>query len=136
MNAKNQPLVIKYPFEVRDFMKIINYFREIYGIYLKLLKKNRNITTGNRWDFEPLGFWQRMPKIFPDSGQWSHVKPVAINDRGEPVSSVMAASWFCGKSGWIGKVEDLKPVLLKIKIKTDFNRQPFWGGFLSGWIVK
>ena len=55
--------------------------------------------------------------------------------RGEPVFSVMAAGWFCEKSGWIGKVEDVKPVLLKKK--SDFNRQPFWGGgFLLGWIVK
>ena len=27
----------------------------------------------------------------------------------------MAAGWFCEKSGWIGKVEDVKPVLLKKK---------------------
>jgi hypothetical protein len=54
---------------------------------------------------------------------------------GEPVFSVMVAGWFCEKSGWIGKVEDVKPVLKKKK--TDFNRQPFWGGgFLPGWIVK
>jgi hypothetical protein len=33
-------------------------------------------------------------------------------------------------------VEDVKPVLLGKK-KSDFNRQPFWGGgFLPGWIVK
>jgi hypothetical protein len=37
------------------------------------------------------------------------------NVRGEPVFSVMAASWFCEKSGCIGKVEDVKPVLLKEK---------------------
>jgi hypothetical protein len=51
----------------------------------------------------------------------------------------MAAGWFCEKcekSGWIGKVEDVKPVLFFNK-KTDFNRQPFWGGgFLPGWIMK
>jgi hypothetical protein len=47
----------------------------------------------------------------------------------------MAASWFCEKSGWIGKVEDVKPMLLKKT--TDFNWQSFWGGgFLPGWIVK
>jgi len=57
------------------------------------------------------------------------------NVRGEPVFSVMAAGWFCEKSGWIGKVEDVKPVL--ILKKTDLNRQPFCGGgFLPGWIVK
>ena len=57
------------------------------------------------------------------------------NVRGEPVFGVMVAGWFCEKSGWIGKVEDVKPVFLKKK--TDFNRQPFWGGeFLPGWIVK
>jgi hypothetical protein len=27
----------------------------------------------------------------------------------------MAASWFCEKSGWIGKVEDVKPVFLIFK---------------------
>jgi hypothetical protein len=31
------------------------------------------------------------------------------NVRGESVFSVMAAGWFCEKSGWIGKVEDVKP---------------------------
>jgi hypothetical protein len=29
--------------------------------------------------------------------------------------SVIAAGWFCEKSGWIGKVEDVKPVPLKHK---------------------
>jgi hypothetical protein len=36
-----------------------------------------------------------------------------INVQGELVFSVMDAGWFCEKSGWIGKVEDVKPVLLK-----------------------
>jgi hypothetical protein len=45
------------------------------------------------------------------------------NVRGEPVFSVMAAGWFCDKSGWIGNLEDVKPVLLTKKM--DFNRQPF-----------
>jgi hypothetical protein len=40
----------------------------------------------------------------------------------------MAAGWFCEKLGGIGKVEDVKPVLLGKK--TDFNRQPFGGGGL------
>ena len=44
------------------------------------------------------------------------------NVKGEPVFNVMVASWFCEKSSWIGKAEDVKHVLLK---KTDFNRQPF-----------
>jgi hypothetical protein len=25
----------------------------------------------------------------------------------------MAAGWFCEKSGWIGRVEDVKPMFLK-----------------------
>ena len=62
-------------------------------------------------------------------------RPLGHNVLGEPVFSVMAAGWFCEKSGWIGKMEDAKPVILEKK--TDFNRQPFWGGgFLPGWIVK
>jgi hypothetical protein len=36
-----------------------------------------------------------------------------LNVRGEPAFSVMAAGYFCEKSGWLGKVEDVKPVLLK-----------------------
>ena len=60
---------------------------------------------------------------------------IPCNVRGEPVLSVMAAGWFCEKSGWIGKVEDVKPVFWKKEM--DFNRQPFWGGgFLPRWIVK
>jgi hypothetical protein len=43
-----------------------------------------------------------------------------VNVRGEPVFSVMAAGWFCEKSGPIGKVEDVKPVLFRKR--TDFNR--------------
>jgi hypothetical protein len=38
---------------------------------------------------------------------------VESNVRGEPAFSVMAASWFCGKSSCIGKVEDVEPVLLR-----------------------
>ena len=37
------------------------------------------------------------------------------NVRGEPILSVTATGWFCEKSGRIGKVEDVKPVLLKEK---------------------
>ena len=37
--------------------------------------------------------------------------PCITNVRGEPVISVMAAGWFCEKSGCIGKVEDVKLVL-------------------------
>jgi hypothetical protein len=33
------------------------------------------------------------------------------NVRGEPVFTVMAAGWICENSGWIGKVEDVKPML-------------------------
>jgi hypothetical protein len=43
---------------------------------------------------------------------------------GELVFSVMAGGWFCEKSGWIGKVEDVKPVLLEEE-NLDFNRQSF-----------
>jgi hypothetical protein len=36
---------------------------------------------------------------------------VGPNVQGELVFSVMAAGWFCEKSGGIGKVEDAKPML-------------------------
>jgi len=58
------------------------------------------------------------------------------NVSGEPVSSAMVAGWFCEKSGWIGKVEDVKHVFFNNK-KKDFNWKPFWGGgFSCWWIVK
>ena len=52
----------------------------------------------------------------------------------------MAAGWFCEKSGWIGKVEDVKPVLLKYKrISTgnhfeeeeDFYLDELWNMLIS-----
>ena len=50
------------------------------------------------------------------------------------IISVMAVGWFCEKSGWIGKVEDVKPVLLKTqRISTgnhfeegEFYRDVLW----------
>ena len=46
----------KYLVDVLDFMENIHHFREIYGIYLKLPKKNQKITTCNWLDLETLGF--------------------------------------------------------------------------------
>ena len=51
--------------------------------------------------------------------------------------SVMATGWFCEKSGWIGKVEDVKLVFLirkqeRISTGKHFEEE----GFLPGWIVK
>ena len=46
----------------------------------------------------------------------------------------MVAGWFCEKSGWIGKVEDVKPVLFKekwISTGNHFEEEDF----LPGWIV-
>ena len=48
---------------------------------------------------------------------WRFLQLPASNVRGEPVFSVMTAGWFCEKSGWIGKVEDVKPVLFEKKRK-------------------
>ena len=50
---------------------------------------------------------------FPTSTILSNLN--LYNVRGEPVFSVLAAGCFCEKSGWIGKVEDVKLVLLNIK---------------------
>ena len=49
--------------------------------------------------------------------------------QGEPVFSVMAAGWFCEKSGRIGKVEDVKPVFLKtnqIATGNHFEEEEFY----------
>jgi hypothetical protein len=58
------------------------------------------------------------------------------NVRGEPVCSVMAAGWFCEKSGWIGSVEDVKPVFLKIKHQVSIGNHFEEEDFYPGWIVK
>jgi hypothetical protein len=56
----------------------------------------------------------------------------------------MAAGWFCENFGWIGKVEDVKPVFLnKKRISTDnhFEEEDFYrmnceiGGFHPDWYI-
>jgi len=70
-------------------------------------------------------------------GSWLKCEVALSNVRGEPEFSVLAAGWFCEKSDWIRKVEDVIPMFFSKKKKTDFNWQPFWGGgFLPKWIVK
>ena len=58
-----------------------------------------------------------------------------MHDQSIPMSGenrclvLMAASWFCEKSGWIGKVEDVKPVLLKkrrISTGNHFEEEDFY----------
>ena len=76
LNGENQLLVTNEPFEFKlqnnqlkiktsEEKKILIIFIWIYGIYLKLIKKNQKITTCNQLDFEKQGFWPIMPKILP-----------------------------------------------------------------------
>ena len=72
MNGKNRPLVTdelvkfeKEPVEVQDFCKITDHLRGIYGVHLKLIKKNRKITTCNWLDLETLGSQSIMQKNLP-----------------------------------------------------------------------
>jgi len=54
----------------------------------------------------------------------------SINVQGELVFSVMVV---CEKSGWIGKVEDVKPVLLKekrVSTGNHFEEEDFYPGEL------
>ena len=62
----------------------------------------------------------------------------STNVWGEPVfNSVMAAGWFCEKSGWIRKVEDVKPVRFKKKrilIGNHFDKEDFYlDGLWNRW---
>jgi hypothetical protein len=62
-----------------------------------------------------------VPLPSPTTGSHLSSDPLAClfpNVWGEPVFSVMAAGWFCEKFGSIGKVEDVKLVLLR---KTGFQ---------------
>ena len=81
-----------------------------------------------RWMFHPTGgSWMNVLEsslpvrtIYVQLSLWMNSTPhpcggpkdnLPSNVREEPVFiSVMAAGWFCEKSGWIGKVEDVKPV--------------------------
>ena len=57
----------KWPVEVQDFKRIIDNFRGIYKIYLKLINKKK-LTTCNRLNLESLGFGPIMLKHLP--GHW------------------------------------------------------------------
>ena len=72
MNGKNRPLVTdelvkfeKEPVEVQDFCKMTDHLRGIYGVHLKLIKKNGKITTCNWLDLETLGSQSIMQKNLP-----------------------------------------------------------------------
>ena len=53
----------------KDFRTITDHPREIYGINLKLVKKNQKFRTCNRLDLETLRFRKIMPKNLPDTEQ-------------------------------------------------------------------
>jgi hypothetical protein len=55
-----------------------------------------------------------LDQVCPKPSPGIDANDLKINVWGEPVFSVMESSWFCEKSGWIGKVEDVRPVLSKI----------------------
>ena len=72
----------------------------------------------------------------------THFTHLCLNVQGEPVFSVMAASWFCEKSRWIGKVEDVNPVLLKnwISINNHFEEEDnypdeLWNRWISSGLI-
>ena len=63
MNGEHRPLVTddpvefeKYAVEVQDFSMMTEHLREIHGIHLKLVKKNRKIPTCNWLALETLRF--------------------------------------------------------------------------------
>ena len=57
MNMENRLLVTDQPVEVQDYRKLTDQFRENYGIYFKLIKKNRKIATWNWLDLVNTRFW-------------------------------------------------------------------------------
>ena len=74
MNGENPQLVSYEPVEfekpvvVQDFTKFTEQFRGVYRWYLKLIKKNRKMSTCNRLDLGTLGCRPVMPKNLP--GHW------------------------------------------------------------------
>ena len=57
--------------EVQEFKKIIDNYRGIYWVYLKLIMKNRKIIPCNRLDLETPGSQQIMLKNLLDIGTLS-----------------------------------------------------------------
>ena len=55
MNKENRPLVTDKPVEAQDFTKTTHHFKEIYEIYLELVKKQRTIAPCNRLDLDTQG---------------------------------------------------------------------------------
>jgi hypothetical protein len=54
--GENRWLVTDEPVDVRDFRKITDHFRGIYGrIYLKRMKQNWKMSTCNQLDLESPG---------------------------------------------------------------------------------
>ena len=98
MNGKNRPLVTdelvkfeKEPVEVQDFCKITDHLRGIYGVHLKLIKKNGKITTctvtGWTWKRQDLN--QLCKKIFPDTRSRSKTMVTllsALDNEGFPMT--------------------------------------------------
>jgi hypothetical protein len=82
--------------------------------------------------------WHNLLQIymFEQTRLWNNVP-------GERVFSVMVAGWFCEKSGWVGNVEDVKPVLLnKNRISTgnhfeeeDFYPDELWNRRISAGLI-
>ena len=65
-NVREEPTASKVtdePVEVRDCRKLKYQSRQIYGIYLKLIKKNQKFTTWNKLDFRTLtNYDQKSPQ--------------------------------------------------------------------------
>jgi hypothetical protein len=62
MNGENRPLVAdgpvefeKQPVEVQGFRKITHHLRGLQRIYVKLIQKNRSMSTCNEFNLETLG---------------------------------------------------------------------------------
>jgi len=108
---------------------IINTMRRVYSM----------------WQFREIHFFTSSTLAFASDlrvrnlGNGDPCDWLRINGWGEPVFSVMTPGWFCEKSGWIGKVEDVKLVLFeKKRISTgnhfeekDFYPDELWNRRIS-----
>ena len=70
MDGENRPLVTyepvefaEKPVEIRDFRKFTDWSRGIYRIYLKLIKKNQEMSTCNQLDLGTLESLQTLVNL-------------------------------------------------------------------------
>jgi hypothetical protein len=95
-------------------MRKTDHFREIYGIYLKLIYKNQRMSACNLLDLQILGSQPIMPKNLPRHWTWGKL-PINLEEIIEYASGWWRKSKRCQYvTGWTWKHWDLDQVFISL----------------------